>query len=737
VSGEPICDLLHQAEQAGAQFQLYGGKIRVHHADRLSRPFRDALRARREAIWAYLGGAALDAPAIVTLHQLKVQLLLPATLEELDDALKQIEDDAARHTPAELRERPSLLGFDIETAALPGTEERPPIKLKKNGEPAKVQAAFTGTAALDPHRSRVRLVQLYGGGDACLVVDTDVLPLDAFLQAQCRRHTMVIHNASFELRHLGEAGIEVPYFEDTMQGVGLLLGVRRRSLAAVAEAYLGIPLSKALQNSDWSAPQLSPGQYAYAALDAIVAFRAWLKLRDELIRQDRGAAYQLQRDVTRVAVAMTTRGITLDRGRHQQQIEEWRLNLAAANRAFVEEAKHGLPQTPEQVRAFLKLTLPPDILASWPTTPKNSALSTKSAQLRRVTHLPAMRALLEYKAMEKLLSGFGDDLLAKISARTGRLHPGLNIASTKTGRSSSSNPNIQQLPKHKSPALRSALTATPGHLLVIADFNAMELRAAAEVSDDQVMRQDLADGVDLHRRQAAAMLGIAEDQVTAAQRDSAKPINFGVIYGAGPAGLVASAWNGYGVVLTLDEATAGRNHFLSRYHTFARWMRAHHERCTASGRIEIGTFGRVIEAAWEAPTNGSARYYRPGDDNDDDWGDEDDSEFFDAWVNGNGWASDQLKYTLCCNAPVQGGCADIGMLSLLLFDATLRREGITGGPVLFIHDEIVAEIRSDQAEAAAALLRTSMEQAFAAVFPAAPLRDLVELRIGPHWGNGP
>jgi DNA polymerase I-like protein with 3'-5' exonuclease and polymerase domains len=731
----PIEHLLQQAQAAGVTFGLAGGQIRVSRASRLPADLRDTLRTRRQDLWIHLGGSALDAPPILTLHQLKVQLLLPATLKELDDALEQIEADSTWHTPAELRDRPSLVGFDIETAALPGTEVRPPIKLKKNGEPAKVQPAFTGTAALDPHRSRIRLVQLYGGGDACLVVDTDVIPLDAFLQAQCRRHTLIIHNAAFELRHLGEAGIEVPYFEDTMQAAGLLLGVRRRSLDAVAEAYLGISLSKALQTSDWSAPRLSEGQYAYAAADAIVAFRAWLQLRNELIQQDRGAAYQLQRDVTRVAVKMTTRGITLDRGRHQQQIEEWRLNLAAANRAFVEEAKHDLPQTPEQVRAFLKLTLPPNVLAGWPATPKNGALSTRAAQLRRITHLPAMRALLEYKAMEKLLSSFGDDLLAKISARTGRLHPGLSIASTKTGRSSSSNPNIQQLPKHKSPALRSALIAAPGHLLVIADFNAMELRAAAEVSDDQVMRQDFADGVDLHRRQAAAMLGIPEDQVAAVQRDSAKPINFGVIYGAGPAGLVASAWNGYGVILTLDEAAAGRSHFLSRYHAFARWMRAHYERCTTRGRIEIGTLGRAIEAVWEA-ASGSGRGYRPNNDADDDWDDEDDFEFFEAWASSNGWAADQLKYTLCCNAPIQGACADVGMLSLLLFDAAVRREGIIGEPVLFIHDEIVAEIRSDQAEAAAALLKASMEQAFAAVFPKAPLRDLVELRIGPHWGKG-
>jgi DNA polymerase-1 len=427
-----------------------------------------------------------------------------------------------------------------------------------------------------------------------------------------QRHTAVIHNAGFELRFFAEAGISLPQYEDTMQAAGLLLGVRNRRLEHAAEAYLGIAVPKALQTSDWGAPQLSPGQLAYAALDAILAFRLWLKLRQDLISKGRGAAYQLQRDVTRIAVQMTARGITLVRASHQQQIEEWRATLASAHRSFTEQAGHLPPETPEQVRAFLKLTLPPEILSGWPTTPKDGALSTRAADLRRVTHLPAIRELLDIRGTEKLLGNFGDDLLAKISARTGRLHPGLNIASTKTGRSSSNDPNIQQLPKHKSPGFRSALIAVPGHSLVIADFNAMELRAAAEVSGDQAMRQDFADGIDLHRQQAAAMLGIAEDDVTAKQRDAAKPINFGTIYGAGPVGLVASAWNGYGIILTPDEAAAGRQHFLSRYHVFARWMRDHHVRCTTTGRIEpdeigmrevagqtkfLGTLGKALGAA--------------------------------------------------------------------------------------------------------------------------------------------
>jgi DNA polymerase I len=567
----PIEVLLREAGTVGVQFGLFGAQVRVLRAGRLTSDLRSALRARRDEVWTHLGGAALDAAPLTLLHQLGVELCIPTTIGEAIAALARVEEDADRYTPVGLSR---LVGLDLETAALPGSEKRPPTRLKRNGEPAKSQPAFKGTAALDPHRSRIRLVQVYGGGTHCVVLDLDRLPLD-LVAPLFERRTVIVHNASFELRFLGAAGIAVPHYEDTMQAAGLLLGVRQRSLEDAAGVYLGIALTKHLQTSDWSAPQLSPGQYAYAAIDAIVAFRLWPKLHPELVQKGREVAYQLQRDVTRVAVGMVDRGIPLDRGRHQIQIDEWRSTLASATRAFQQEAGQLPPDTPAKTVEYLKKVLPPEVLENWPTTPKG-AMSTKAANLRRhVVTVPAIRSLLDIRATQTLLNNFGDTLLSKISARTGRLHPGLNIGSAKSGRSSSNNPNVQQVPKHKSPAMRAAFVAAAGYRFICADYSMMELRAGAEVSNDQVMRQDFADGVDLHRRQAAAMLGISEEEVTADQRDMAKPVNFGTIYGDGPVGLAASAWNGYGILLTPDEAGAGRQHFLARYYTFARWMRDH------------------------------------------------------------------------------------------------------------------------------------------------------------------
>ena len=150
--------------------------------------------------------------------------------------------------------------------------------------------------------------------------------------------------------------------------------------------------------------------------------------------------------------------------------------------------------------------LPPEVIEAWPRTRKEGVLSIKAADLKRHVSVPAIRELLEVNARTKLLNSFGEELAAKVSATSGRLHPTYNIAGTKTGRFSSSNPNIEQIPKHKAKGMRRCFVAAPGMSLVIADYAAMELRAAAAISEDNAMNADLANGIDLHRRQAAEML---------------------------------------------------------------------------------------------------------------------------------------------------------------------------------------------------------------------------------------
>jgi DNA polymerase-1 len=372
------------------------------------------------------------------------------------------------------------------------------------------------------------------------------------------------------------------------------------------------------------------------------------------------------------------------------------------------------------------------VIESWARTPRSGELSTEGPELRRHIDNPAIRSLLTINAMTKLLSTFGDELVRKVSAVTGRLHSGFKVASTKAGRFSCSDPNVQQIPKHKAAGFRGCFVAPAGKVFVIADYNAMELRAAAEVSDDTAMRADFANSIDLHRRQAAEMLGIPQEEVTKEQRDAAKPICFGTIYGAGRHGLMASAWGGYGLLLTGDDAEASRRAFLGRYPDLAAWMDRNHAQSNERGYIAIGRRGRVIEAAWESPKLPDMSYnYHRGDDPD---------ELLDLIDDGEEWLArpppwqTQLKRTLCCNAPIQGACADAAMQALILVDAALSAAGIEGGSVLFVHDEIVVEVPEPDAERTRSIVVGAMTQAFAETFPNAPLNGLVETKVSTAWG---
>jgi hypothetical protein len=267
--------------------------------------------------------------------------------------------------------------------------------------------------------------------------------------------------------------------------------------------------------------------------------------------------------------------------------------------------------------------------------------------------------------------------------------------------------------------------------LVIADYSAMELRAAAAISDDEAMNADFANGVDLHRRQAAEMLEIQQSEVTLQQRDVAKPICFSTIYGAGPHGIAASAWSNYGLVLSEDEAETARKAFLARYPALAGWMDTSFTQSNRLGFIAIGRLGRVIEAAWEHQQRLDGKYnWRYLDE------DEEDIDEDEAPQPPLQWQA-VLKRTLCCNAPVQGACADAAMLALTFIDAALIKAGIQGGPVLFVHDEIVLEVPEADAERAGALLVDCMMRAFSTTFPNAPLDALVELQITDAWGAKP
>jgi DNA polymerase-1 len=739
----PIAQLVRLAAVAGAEFRLHGCATRISNTDHLTPHIRAALLARGDALWSHLGGIPADAVSEL-LDMYDVGVSYPRTADSARQAIAEILADAAANMPAELQwQLPLWVGFDTETAADPGNELRPPVKLKKDGNPAKNQTPLKETAGLDPHRSHVRLLQFYAGGKRCLVFDTDLLSI-SLLDPLLTGCTLITHNAAFDLRFLQLAGYDIAriQFEDTMQAGGLLLGAGNRSLDNVVHEMLGIALPKGLQRSEWHAPQLSAAQLMYAAADAVAAYKVWPILRQRLIAAERGPAYVLQRDVTRPVVRMVERGITLDTAAHAALAADWDRQHAEAIHAFEQAALRAVPATPDETRDYLAKVLPPATLAQWNTTKKTGAL-IRAADLKRVAQLPGVRELLGVQQYVKLQNSFGVSLVDKISARTGRLHPSYNIASAKTGRASCNGPNVQQLPREdKAAGFRSCLKARPGYQLIVCDYATMELRAAAAISGDLRMLVDFEEGIDLHRQLAASILGIPYDAVTRAQRNGVKGVSFGTVFGAGPRGIAATVWSNYGIEMSYNDAARALHAFFTRYPTFAAWMRQHHTECVLTGVIKIGRLGRVIEAAWETPKAKA----RTADDPDDDT-ELDQDEEYDPYSEDDIWSRSSadftaqqilgaaLKYTLCCNSPIQGACADATMIALLNTDRALRDAGIDGGPVLCIHDEIVLEIAEQQVEPASEILQREMRNAFAETFPNVSLRGVVECHSGRNWAE--
>jgi DNA polymerase I-like protein with 3'-5' exonuclease and polymerase domains len=207
--------------------------------------------------------------------------------------------------------------------------------------------------------------------------------------------------------------------------------------------------------------------------------------------------------------------------------------------------------------------------------------------------------------------------------------------------------------------------------------------------------------------------------------ESRSEISGRLIYGSGGRGLAQSAWNNYGILLTAEEAETARRALLGRYAGLRAWTDVSFVQSNDRGHIRIGRLGRVIEAAWEKPQQSRGLFWY----DDEDAGDDDDERYY-----GSHWRPIRLKRTLCCNAPIQGACADAAMLGLILVDAALQDAGIDGGLVLFIHDELVVEVPEADAARTQAILIKCMTEAFTEAFPGAPVNGLVETKIASSWG---
>jgi DNA polymerase I len=603
----------------------------------------------------------------------------------------------------------------------------------------------TKRAPLSPHTGEIRLCSLYAGGDEALVIDvmkTGPDPLRALDGA-----SLVIHNAPFDLAFLEQVGVYPGEIHDTMQMVRLLVGVGRRgkesvySLGLAAKALCGLALDKRHQDSDWSEEPLGRERIVYAAQDAVACWRIAEIASARLMAQNSTEAYEIQVGAVPAITRMTLRGVGFDSEAHDKMIGEWRQEQAAATQEFLDACRNAggdtltqladanvLPKTKDTQMA-LRAVLTDKELADWPRTEKSSALSTAYADLRRGVHHPVIAALARNARVKQLLITFGPTFQRHILPGTGRMHGGTVIAGAATGRATGGHPNLRAAPRdNKEFQFRALFRAAPGRMLVAADYSSMELRASAEISRDEAMRAAFRNGVDLHRVTAAAMTGKKLDEVTDEERTNAKCVNFGVMYGMGAEALAQYAWKKYGLIIGVDTAKRWLWQWSEKYAGYIGWRRWHFEECEASGRVLIGRNAAMGEGRphywlWDRYDRGELG---------DDEAEEDDK--FDSGAN---WKPGDVSWTKSAAFPVQGVCADIGLVAIALIEERLIDAGISGdcGLIGWIHDEFLVEVAERDVEVAKRILEASMIEPFLWAFPEAPTRGLVEAKAGRTWAE--
>ncbi|WP_182356066.1 DNA polymerase I [Komagataeibacter europaeus] len=430
----------------------------------------------------------------------------------------------------------------------------------------------------------------------------------------------------------------------------------------------------------------------YAAEDADVTLRLWQVLRPQLRTNHALALYEeMERPLVPILADMERAGIAVDANDLRAMSTEF-----AQRMAVIEAEIHRLAGrdfnvgSPKQLGEILfdEMGLPGG------KRTKAGAWGTDSSVLQDLADqghdLPAR--ILAWRQLAKLKSTYADALLNQINPATGRVHTSFQMAVTTTGRLSSNDPNLQNIPirTEEGGRIRRAFVAAPGNVLVSADYSQIELRLLADVADIPALREAFALGQDIHARTASEVFGIPIEGMDPLTRRRAKAINFGIIYGISAFGL------GRQLGIPPGEARGYIDAYFARYPGIRDYMERVKAEARAKGYVTT-PFGR--------------RCWVPG--------------IGDKSAVRRNYAERQA-----INAPLQGGAADIIKRAMVRIPAALSDAGLDGRMLLQVHDELVFEVRKDDADRLAALVRQVMESAATLSVPL-----VVETGTGTNWAD--
>jgi DNA polymerase-1 len=428
----------------------------------------------------------------------------------------------------------------------------------------------------------------------------------------------------------------------------------------------------------------------YAAEDADMTLRLhrllWPRLEAEPALKTLFETVELP--LLEVLADMERSGVRVDVDMLRQQSQELAQRMQAVEQEAHEVA--GEPfnlGSPKQIQAILYDRQKLPVLAK---TPKGAPSTAEPVLQELALDYPLPRLILEYRSLSKLKSTYTDKLPEQVDARTGRVHTSYHQAVAATGRLSSSDPNLQNIPVRtpEGRRIRQAFVAGPGNLILAADYSQIELRIMAHLSGDAGLVEAFERGVDIHRATAAEVFGTAVDAVTADQRRSAKAINFGLIYGMSAFGLAKQ------LGIERAQAQAYVDLYFQRYPGVKRYMETTRELARRQGYVET-LFGR--------------RLYLPE-------------------IKARQVQRRQAAERTAINAPMQGTAADIIKKAMLLVDEWTKASASDVTMIMQVHDELVFELPSATLERAQQAIRERMESAATLSVPL-----VVDIGVGENW----
>jgi DNA polymerase-1 len=398
----------------------------------------------------------------------------------------------------------------------------------------------------------------------------------------------------------------------------------------------------------------------------------------------------VERPLTTVVAEMERAGVKVDRGELSRLSEDFAGRMAALEREAYTLAGHEFNiGSPKQIGDVLF----GELGLEGGRKGKTGAYGTDAAILEQLalTHdLP--RRILDWRQLSKLKSTYADALVGQIKEETGRVHTCFQLAATSTGRLSSTEPNVQNIPirTEEGRKIRRAFVAEPGHLLLSADYSQIELRLAADMAGIDALKEAFQKGVDIHALTASQVFGVPVEGMDPNIRRRAKAINFGIIYGISAFGLATQ------LAVAQAEASDYIKAYFARFPGIRDYMEKTKAECRERGYVET-LFGR--------------KCYIPG--------------IRDANV-----ARRQGAERQAINAPLQGTAADIIKRAMIRLPGALARAGLNARMLLQVHDELLFEVPEAEAEPTAALVKSVMETA---PFPRAKLS--VPLVVETGWAT--